>query len=344
MTSSRLRRAASLWAVLAFIACGKAPRAGVPMSLEEPPHNVEVVTGTWGTDFDEDDTVFLSGERSLKFISGTPVDPIELQREQPWSVQEGRSYTLTALVRADSVSVGNTIEVAIDWYDLDMTLLSTGGVGAVELPAANTWIEYPVTADAPANARFAKARMVKANTAFNAWLDSWSFTDAIPCFFIYRAGDQTIAASTTTDVVFNANRVMVDVSLDTGTGVITFERSGKYLLTILATFNTIAAAKLITLQLIGGGSFIDGSGVISQDASPVLGGYAISAAVQIETGAGGTVKLQITQADSVARDLGGTSADLTWIRGYWVGPSVGGSVGAAAQPVPWSRLFSLMGG
>jgi hypothetical protein len=173
---------------------------------DNPPDGWSVANGVWGTDFDWNTTVTnLSDGGCVEFKATTPASAPYLVNTDFVPVTEGRPYRFSAVIRAASVAAGNTMLVRARWYQADESILSTSDVWATAvLPAANTWYRMSATFEAPTSARFALIQIVKANTAFAAYLDEAEIQEMPVAFDVYRTAALNIANNSATKVPFDA--------------------------------------------------------------------------------------------------------------------------------------------
>lgn len=222
------------------------------MALLNPPAYWDVVSGTWGTDFDESTTVLRSGVRSVWFKNTTPASDPELARSREgWmSVEEGRSYKFDCVVRASSIAGGNTVGMLVDWLDIDEAVISTSTVHNAILNAANAWERKSAVFPAPSNARWAKPRLTKNNTAFHAYFDSVSWGPAKAGLSFYRDSNHTVASGDHWQIPFdNSFADEVDIGYSTGSGLVTFQVPGRYSVIAKVTWlDAFAAGETWTLS------------------------------------------------------------------------------------------------
>lgn len=229
-----------------------------PMPLAFPPDDVTIGPSadvTWGTDILDDESVVLSGLRSIKFEDTTPANDPYIEHTDGMEVEEGRWYSGEVIWRAGSVAGGNTLAAEVRWYDRADAYLSSGTLySAAVLSATNTWLEAGGPAvQAPADARFARVRVTKNNTAFEAWVDALELHPAITSGFWYRIGaatsNQSINDSTDTVVVFDTEGSNIGMSYDDTTGQLTALRAGLYTLHFGVRLDSMAAGTELQLTL-----------------------------------------------------------------------------------------------
>ena len=270
------------------------------MALVHPMALWDVVSGTWGTDIDESTTVLKSGVRSINFLNTTPAADPELARSREgWmSVEEGRAYKFDCVVRADSITAGDTVGMLVDWLDISEVTLSTSTVHNAVLSAANAWERKSNIFAAPSNARWAKPRLTKNNTAFNAYFDSVEWAPALSRLVAWLSTVQTIVNNTPTVVVYDTVTTNVQFTFDTGTGIATCKVPGRYFVQAEIQWNSISAGVQTKLEIIQNSTTkkvteIYGSGsVLTLPASRVL-----------DLVEGDTIKAQCFHLEGVDRDL-----------------------------------------
>lgn len=170
------------------------------MAKNNPPDGFELVgtvgaiTG-WGTDADENTAVTNTiGSSSVELKNTTPAGLVTFRYKDLIPVQQGLPYKHTAVVQADSVAAGRTITTGIWWYTAAKTYASQSASWNAVLPAANTWYELSGTFEAPANARYARPFIIKANgVAFTTYLDFLTIDRMPVCFWAYRTAAQNVA-------------------------------------------------------------------------------------------------------------------------------------------------------
>lgn len=160
---------------------------------------------TWANDFAQETSTVLKGGNSVKFKDTTPTgDPYLYSDLIP--VEYPRPYGVEFNVRADSVAAGNTITLQVFWYQSNGTSAASTASNDIfataVLSAADTWLTLRGIFTPPSNACFARLRMTKNNTAFNAYLDNAEIYPHVYAFCA-KATDLDITNSFSTDITFD---------------------------------------------------------------------------------------------------------------------------------------------
>lgn len=226
------------------------------MGTTYPPDGWEVYSGTWGTEFDRDAAVRLSGSYSIKFEDTTPANtPYLIQEAYPTS--PGTPVLVTAVVSADSITAANHVIVAVWWYDSDDTYLDVSMVTDAAVVASSTWETKTAVLTAPASAASYRVIIGKTNTAFNAWFDSVESSDFPIGFRAFRASAQTINNTTATKVQFSSENFDNGSVYDNATNYrFTAPVSGVYSVSASAiSAQTFSDGKVGTLSIYKNGAF-----------------------------------------------------------------------------------------
>lgn len=157
-----------------------------------PPDGWFVGAGAWGTDFDkETTTVYQGAESAVAFLNTTPAaDPWIRTEYQP--THPGEVWLADFLVRASSVSAGDTVELGLGFTDKDFNWIADVTIyAAAVLPGAGTWYPLSGSVTAPANAVYAYGYVKKNNTAFYLYVDTMGIKQVPYSFFAYRSSDET---------------------------------------------------------------------------------------------------------------------------------------------------------
>lgn len=167
------------------------------MAFDNPPSNIHIVTGTWGTEVDREETVYLSGSSSVVMtgagasaIAG-PMTPVSA------GINTDRDYEVSVTVRADSVAAGKTVALAIEWYDAAGANVATTTLrAAAVLTAANTWkiLSYR-TSSIAATYKFARVLITKAASSFNLYVDEIQLLPTPPYISVTDSSLVTTAAT-----------------------------------------------------------------------------------------------------------------------------------------------------
>lgn len=205
------------------------------MGSLSPPDGVTVLSGTWGTDMDRNESVVLSGNASLEFKSGTPADDPKISIDRI-PVHKGTSaqaiYDVAVIMRATSVSSGTyTMTVEAELYNAAGTLQSTTTIHSGILTLADTWEtkSAPVTVDG-ASDNYLVITCKKNNVAFTGYVDSIDVRRRPPSFEA-RQTSQTITTSTGTTMLWDESIIQTDFNYDAATGRATKIYSGVCVLT-----------------------------------------------------------------------------------------------------------------
>jgi hypothetical protein len=162
------------------------------MAKNNPPDGWDVVSGgTWSTDIDESTAVGNRiGGKVIHFKNTTPASNPDLTSDYI-PIEGSAPYSIMTLVQADSIAAGNKVSLQVRWYDQTKSFVSTDTIFNDILPATGTWYELKSILVAPATSRFARVRITKINTAFNAYFDYAAIVRHPRCFHVTRSTNQT---------------------------------------------------------------------------------------------------------------------------------------------------------
>lgn len=133
-------------------------------------------TGTWGVDYQLDNTAgkFRTGTYSLKMIN-TALGADHYMLTDDFPVHEGMSIAFEAWVMASRITPGDTLGFVVVTFDAAGNIVTNSAIRTdAILAAANTWEFWSGTYVIPTGGAIVKARVFfrKADTAFDAWIDS----------------------------------------------------------------------------------------------------------------------------------------------------------------------------
>jgi hypothetical protein len=128
-----------------------------------------LVTGTWNTDADLDESISATGDACLR-LRNTLV-ATEVAWRDAVSVEGGKPYRAEFTLRSSSTTAGHTVTARIRWYTASGAWISDSDAVSAVLSAAYAFIPYTVIANAPATARMAKLSISKAAQAFYLYID-----------------------------------------------------------------------------------------------------------------------------------------------------------------------------
>jgi hypothetical protein len=211
-----------------------------------PPAKTDISTGAWNTDIELDTTVYLSGDASLKIVSGHSL-AVEVHRQvEPTS--PGDVWAIEAVIRQGNITAGNHQAVAIYWLDKDLAYVDANVVFDSELPAINTWYTISGSGTCPAGATYAMPVWIRAAVGFDAWNDVLAIRRVQPSFWAYRNGSQTTSGAPD-QVELDTETYDYGSMFDTGTYLFTAPSSGLYSITALVTGVNIADTKGVQAYL-----------------------------------------------------------------------------------------------
>jgi hypothetical protein len=200
---------------------------------------VQVGNGVWGVDFDEDQSVVLSGVRSIKFLATTPYADPYFDDVEPKTIEEGAAYPGEVTWRANSIAAGHTMRAEIRWMDATHTDLSQDVIHDGVLAAADTWETRRATFEAPAGARFARMRISKNNLAFKAWVDGYDMLSSTPHLDVSTSGSQSVASGVTTNMIMDVVGSKLGIGYEPTTGIATILSYGVYAFTFYGEISGI---------------------------------------------------------------------------------------------------------
>lgn len=242
------------------------------MSTYPPDHWTVSGSGvTWADDFSvvpQATLANLMGSGSIKIASRAPAaqpagDPTMWSPYTPIDIS--MPYEFRSIVRASSIAGGNTVLMAVYWYNGALTFQGTSTIHNAVLGAATTWEHYTETLDelsALPNSRYARVVIAKNNTDFDVWVDYANLKQAQPKARIYEAASTSIPNASWTKVG-NATEDYSFGMGGVGAGEITLRHSGYYHIDGVVRFDdTIDDTKAVYAAIYtdGGTQLIGGSG------------------------------------------------------------------------------------
>jgi hypothetical protein len=188
--------------------------------LDNPSYEVDAAgTAVLGpTTISRDATHVHSGSWAMKVVTtgaaGNQGMFTHRRDGSAFPVAAGRSYVYSAWVYADASSVGKSWSVAVDWYDVTPTYLSTSGGSVVALAAG--WNLLTVTGTAPATAISGVAYVVEtASIAQTVWVDdvwfsagAWWYTKLTPTGNAAAAPDGTTTATSLVPTAVSGDHIV----------------------------------------------------------------------------------------------------------------------------------------
>lgn len=128
------------------------------MAANNPPSKWYVNTGSWGTDIDRNESVFVSDGASLKWITSTGV----MYGDFFWVHDDHVAAPTSLLVwaRFQPDSDGDGVSAAMEFYQSDQaTLISTVVFSVTQYSTGGVWAVSGALVNVPANARWARIKL-----------------------------------------------------------------------------------------------------------------------------------------------------------------------------------------
>lgn len=212
-----------------------------------------MTAGVWNTDAHEETTVVKSAAVSIKLggtATATSMDHDFLPTE------EGVPYLHRFVVQADDATAGYLVKAQILYYQADKTTQvgATIDVHNAVIPTIDTWYEFSLVEQAPANARYRVVRMAKSAHNFNVYFDYAGSERMRYCFSAYKDNTQNISDSTSETIEFDTELYDYGSVFNTGTYTFTAPASGVYSFSANVQLDALTTGKHWVLTLVKNGS------------------------------------------------------------------------------------------
>ena len=162
-----------------------------------------MMTGTWGTNADREETISLGGSSSIKMYSSTatkiawPMVPISS------GIAQDRDYEVKVVWQASDITAGFTGKVELEIYNGSGVLQTTTTIrAAAVLTAADTWEVVSSRVSITNSAyRYARVVITKGASDFQLYIDEVEIRPVCPYISAYDNTLTTSAGAWTTAVL-----------------------------------------------------------------------------------------------------------------------------------------------
>lgn len=214
------------------------------MATTYAPDHWEEGSGTvWGTDVDEETSVVESGGSSLIFKSAS-ADAASMVYDDFIPIVPSKNYYAGIRCRTADNTAGNNIGVQVDWYTSAQASISGSNLQD-ELPATGTWYTLGNIIESPSNAAFAKVKIHRAASGFNAYIDQVVFHATESYWSGQRiTSAQSIPTGTWTTIAYNYFDDYGVVG-NASTGVVTITDGGVVAMSAVTELENYTAGDII---------------------------------------------------------------------------------------------------
>lgn len=267
------------------------------MTWPTPPSGWSVVTGSWTTDADRDESLSESGAYTLHLLDTSVATKL---RSDFTPVEQSLQYFVNIRVRSDDITAGYTISVKAEQYATDkVTLVATASLYSGVPAAADTW-EWVGSRFKPLNStvRWIRITVEKTTNTHNVYVDNISLEPQQPSWGKYLNSNQSIGSGSWTTVTFDTDidALSEDVKIGYSSGVVTAKINGAYSIGSTCTFSTLSDGDLVGIRIkhvqISGGTAFYTYGTRMMAAGSTIMAVHVNAPNVILL-AGGTVEIQV---------------------------------------------------
>lgn len=155
------------------------------MATNFPPDVLAMNVGVWGTDADQNLSIFTIGSSSVELKATAVATEVESRKFSP--IEPGLPYALRFVTRASAAGGGDTLRLTAVQYESDQsTVAETKVVFLGAMNAVDTFEVREIIFTSHSSAKWVKLRFRKTANSFNAYLDYWSLRRAAARFEVYR--------------------------------------------------------------------------------------------------------------------------------------------------------------
>ena len=218
------------------------------MSSEAPPSGWEIIDGVWGTDMDRDETVSLTGQATIKMLSGgggaTIISPwIAVGGDRDLSLGPAQlGYSTFVRLKSSSATAGNNVTVTIHYYGRDR-IIDSSSIIVNNVPTSASWDLFGEAYEYDTDIRWIRIEIEKSSASFDLWIDG-VVVQKNPAMGLYYTviGDGSQAIPTGTWTPVSTSPASPAWWTEEGLGVactITVYPPGVYIITAQATFDDL---------------------------------------------------------------------------------------------------------